>query len=252
MKVIALINFKGGVTKTTTSTNIASVLSTKNKRVLIIDTDPQGNCSLTINCKSYSSNTVYDVLDDANYDIFEAIYETPYENLMLCPASKDIGELPVRIAMNSKVSQQYRLFKQLKKVKDKFDYCIIDCAPGETVITTNVLSAADIVYIPVVLDKYSMSGVEQIIDSIIEVKDEFNPKLRIGGIIVNCFDRRLRASHEKFLTLKVDYPELYIEHYIGVDEKVKKAMDVNKPVIFYDKNAKATKDYIKFVEEVIL
>lgn len=252
MKVISLFNRKGGVGKTTASVNIGAVLSSKGKKVLLIDTDSQCNLTTTILKEELTQDTICEVLRDPEYDIKNAIRETEYENLFAIASSDDLKNVPVEIASVFSISPNHRLFKQLKKVEDDFDYCIIDCAPSESVITGNVLLASDEVLIPIAIQGYSVDGINKLLSTVVHYKTEFFKDIKIKGILDTKFDKRFDDHKKTRKELIKEIGDLYMPVDIRTDETVNKAVKANMPVVFYDPKSKAARDYVELVEKAIL
>ncbi|MBP3916182.1 ParA family protein [Clostridium sp.] len=251
MKIISIYNRKGGVGKTTTTMNIASALSMEGKKVLLIDTDSQCNLTDTICKKPYFENTIYDVLRYPDYDITEAIIPTEYENLYILPGTDMLKKIAVEITADTSINVNYRLKKQLRKISDEYDYIIIDCAPTEDAVTGNVLIASDEVIIPILLEDYSVDGVNKMVDTIFNYKEEFFVDLKIKGILATQLDRRKKDHTDKSKALRKALGDLYLPCEIRTDQKVNESIKI-APIVYFDPKSKASRDYKKLVKEVIL
>lgn len=231
MKTYAFLNVKGGVGKTTSATTIAHIIATEyDKKVLLIDMDPQGNCSSLFSeneinyaevlkkvleegdlslLKEYPKS-VGDILIDASLDINEVIYDTNYKNLSLIPAFIDLADTETKLQADIKNPQQFRLKHQLEKVKDKFDYCIIDCSPSVNLLNINVLACADFVFAPLKCDKWGFAGY-CIAQSLVEAVKDYNYKLTDIRCFITQYDNRTIVSKSIRETLKNALGRFFID-----------------------------------------
>ena len=175
-KVISIANQKGGVGKTTTSVNISTILAKKGKKVLLIDTDPQGNATSGLGIEKNFENSVYDVII-GDIKVEDAILETEIKNLKVCPSNINLAGAEVELV--SMISREYRLKEKLEEVKEKFDYIIIDCPPSLGLITLNAFTSSNSVLIPVQCEYYALEGLGQLINTIELVKKHLNKELEI-------------------------------------------------------------------------
>ena len=192
-KAIAIFNQKGGVGKTTTNINLAACLSLMDKKVLILDIDPQGNTTSGMGIsKKGLRNTMYEILVDDKLDPRKAIIHTNIKNLDIIPASVQLAGAEIELVQLE--GREKRLKKALNKIKDDYDYVFIDCPPSLGLLTINSLTAVDSVLIPIQCEFYALEGVSQLMSTIELVKKNLNPDLEIQGVILSMFDGRTNLS----------------------------------------------------------
>ena len=195
MKIISIINLKGGVAKTLTADNMAHVLAVfHNKRVLLVDNDKQGNTSKAFGAHSYDEKSLSDVLTARRLDVREVIKKTRFENIDVLPANMTLIRANMEVLMDTTRPQQTRLRAALDPVAGQYDFCIIDNAPDINISTINALVASDDVIIPIKIDKYAFDGLAELKEQIEDTRDDLNPRLRLAGCLITCF---IRADAEK-------------------------------------------------------
>ncbi|MBE6153775.1 MAG: ParA family protein [Firmicutes bacterium] len=253
-KVIAISNQKGGVGKTTTTLSLGVALSKLGKKVLLVDTDPQGD--LTI-CMGYYNqdemNTIANLIDNSINDLPLNVKETilhHQENIDLIPSNLDLSamEIPLMSAMN----REFVLKNCLKEVKDNYDYIIIDCQPSLGMITINALATADKVIIPVQTQYLAAKSMGQLMQTVSKIKRQINPHLNIGGILLTLVDERTNLSKDTQRELKENYGN-FIKIYdtkIPSAVKVAESTSAGKSIFSYDKNSRVAEAYYKFAKEV--
>ena len=208
MKIISIINLKGGVAKTLTADNMAHVLAVfHNKRVLLVDNDKQGNTSKAFGVHSYDEKSLSDVLTARRLDVREVIKKTRFENIDVLPANMTLIRANMEVLMDTTRPQQTRLRAALDPVAGQYDFCIIDNAPDINISTINALVASDDVIIPIKIDKYAFDGLAELKEQIEDTRDDLNPRLRLAGCLITCF---IRADAEKqgeaWLRSRPEYP----------------------------------------------
>lgn len=249
MKKVSVLNIKGGVAKTTSAINLAAILADDGNKVLVVDVDAQSN--LTMAFKSYDIDdlSVSDVLLSKSIDIEETIKETEYPNIDIIPSNISLAFAEKNILLDVTRSQQNRLKKALDKISDKYDYCIIDCPPSLNMITINALVASDEVIVPIKIDKFALDGLEYLLESINEIKEEFNPSLKFRGCFVTM-DTATVVNKEIKKALKNILQDKMFNATIRQNVSVTEASFEQMPVVRYKKNSNASKDYRALAKEV--
>lgn len=248
-KIIAFANQKGGVGKTTSAVNIAASVGILGKSVLLIDLDPQGNTTsgVGINKKNLKS-TSYELLID-EIDAAQAIVETEFKNLSVIPSN--ISLAGAEFDLYQLDNREYRLKKQLKAVKDNYDYIFIDCPPSLGMITVNALAAADAVIIPMQCEYYALEGLSQLMITIRKIKQLYNPELEICGILITMFNGRLILTMQVISELKKYYSDKLFKTPVSRNVKLSEAPSFGKPVYYHDKSSKGAVEYLEVAKELI-
>ena len=250
MKVVSIINLKGGVSKTITAVNMAHILATVHgKRVLLIDNDKQGNTSKFFNLHSYERPSLADILVEKNFNICNAINPTLYPNLHLISANMTLLNANLKVILDPARQQQTIIKKALKQIEAVYDYCIIDNAPDINISVINGLAAADDVIVPVKIDQFSFDGMDQLIEQFEDIR-EFNPNLNFCGCLITQYAKnKTNEQGEEWLKTSDRYPvfKATISRTVKVDESTFAA----EPILQYSKNCKASKDYLAFVKEYL-
>jgi len=230
--VIAVANQKGGVGKTTTSVNLSCGLAMRNKKVLLVDSDPQGNGSSGVGIKSASrSKHLYQVLCGIT-TAGEAIQGTNVKNLSVLPSSIDL--VAAEIELIGKKNRERFLKKSLKPVLADFDYIIVDCPPSLGLLTLNALTAANSVLIPMQCEYYAMEGLAQLISTIRSVKQSFNKKLYIEGLLLTMFDKRNRLSHQVAAEIHNHFGDQVFDTRIPRNVRLSESPSHGKTIMEYD------------------
>lgn len=268
MKIIVFLNNKGGVGKSASAITVAHMMATAyNKRVLIIDLDPQMNTTSMFSQVDFinlfrgvykgtvekKERSVEDLLLDKDLDIHECIYKTDYENLDIIPAFLTLSEVEERMKADVKSPQQFRLRKQLSKLKDEYDFCIIDTSPSVSIINVNGLAAADKVYIPLRCDGGSLLG-SSITVNLCENVAEYNSNLEIGGMFFTQWNGRKNVSKVVYDLLDEEFHSFLLPITIGTSKNIEEGSLMQKPLLAYDsgkKKSKITEEYLKLTEYII-
>ena len=248
-KIIALTNQKGGVGKTTTAINLAASLATLEKKVLLVDADPQANSSsgvgvslAEVECSLYEC-----IISDI--DPHEAIYTTDIENLDVIASHIDLAAAELEM-MNLQDREHIlkHVFDQLDK---EYDYILIDCSPSLGLITVNALTAANSVIIPVQCEYFALEGISKLLNTIRMIKKKLNPELQIEGFLLTMYDGRLRLADQIYDEVKRHFQELVFKTVIQRNVKLSEAPSHGMPVILYDSESKGSLNYLALAKEII-
>ncbi|MBQ8052026.1 MAG: ParA family protein [Bacteroidaceae bacterium] len=249
-RIIALANQKGGVGKTTTSMNLAASLATLEKRVLLIDADPQANASsgLGVDIAEVDAS-FYNCLID-HIDVRAAIYTTDIDGLDIIPSHIDL--VGAEVEMLQQTQREKVVKNMLKDISDEYDYILIDCSPSLGLITVNALTAADSVIIPVQCEYFALEGLSKLLNTIRIIKSRLNPELEIEGFLLTMYDRRLRLANQVYDEVKRHFQELVFKTVIQRNVKLGEAPGHGKPVILYDADSTGARDYLALANEIIM
>lgn len=247
-KVVAVANQKGGVGKTTTAVNLSTILAKKGKKVLLIDTDPQGNATSGLGIDKGVNFSVYDVLIN-DVEIENTVIQTIVKNLDVCPSNINLAGAEVELV--SMMSREHRLKEKIDTQKDKYDYIIIDCPPSLGLITLNAFTASDSVLIPVQCEYYALEGLGQLINTINLVKKHLNKNLTIEGALLTMFDIRTNLSNQVVKEVNKYFENKVYKTVIPRNVKLSEAPSYGMPISVYDAKSKGAKSYDKFVKEFI-
>lgn len=248
-KIIALANQKGGVGKTTTSMNLAASLATLEKRVLLIDADPQANASSGLGLDLQQVETsIYDCLVN-QADIREAIYESDIPNLDIIASHIDL--VGAEIEMLNMKNREQVMRKLLRPLLTAYDYILIDCSPSLGLITVNALTAADSVIIPVQCEYFALEGISKLLNTIKIIKQKLNPALEIEGFLLTMYDSRLRLANQIKDEVQRHFQELVFKTVIQRNVKLSESPSHGLPVILYDRDAAGTKNHLALAKEIV-
>ncbi len=249
MKIIAIINQKGGVGKTTTSVNLAAALAYKGKKVLLIDSDPQGNTSSGVGLdKKEFKMTLYDCLAEPE-KINKAVIRTNYRNLSVIPSENNLSGAEIELATEEK--REYFLKNAIKNLKEEYDFVIIDAPPALGMLSINIMTAADSVIIPIQCEYYALEGLAQIINTIKMVKERSNPDIKIEGILATMYDKRTNLSEEVLQEVKKHFRDKVYKTYIPRNVRLSEAPSFGEPIIKYDITSTGAKAYFDLAREVM-
>ena len=246
-KAIAIFNQKGGVGKTTTAVNFAAGLADMGKRVLLVDNDPQGNLSSGVGInKTELEKTIYQVLIN-EIDIQDAIIPTRFDNLDIVPGSIELAGAEIELIEFE--NREYLLKSQLQKIKEQYDYILVDCPPSLGLLTINALVAVDSVIIPIQCEYYALEGVSQLVNTFNLVKKSINPNLYIQGVLLSMFDGRTNLSIQVVEEVKKHFKGLVFSTIIPRNIRLAEAPSFGLPVIHYDRKSKGAEAYLELAEE---
>ena len=247
-KVISVANQKGGVGKTTTAVNLSALLAKKGKKVLLIDTDPQGNATSGVGVEKTVSFSVYDVLVD-DVEIENTLQLTEMKNLEVCPSNINVAGAEVQLV--SKENREYKLKEKIQKIKDDYDYIIIDCPPSLGLVTLNAFTASDSVLIPIQCEYYALEGLGQLINTINLVKKHLNKELVIEGALLTMYDARTNLSNQVVKEVKNYFDYKVYKTVIPRNVKLSEAPSYGMPISLYDARSKGAKAYDKLTKEFL-
>jgi chromosome partitioning protein len=248
-KIIAIANQKGGVGKTTTTINLAASLGVLEKKILLIDADPQANASsgLGINVEEVKHGT-YQVLEHT-ISAKDAVLKTASPNLDIIPAHIDL--VAIEIELIDKQEREYMLKKALADLKNEYDYILIDCAPSLGLITLNSLVAADSVIIPIQCEYFALEGLGKLLNTIKSIQNIHNPKLDIEGLLLTMFDSRLRLSNQVVEEVRKHFSSMVFDTIIRRNTRLGEAPSYGESIIAYDATSKGAINYLNLANEFL-
>ena len=247
-KIISVANQKGGVGKTTTTVNLSTILAKKGKKVLLIDTDPQGNATSGLGVSKDVELSVYDILiGDTEFD--ETLQETAIKNLKVCPSNISLAGAEVQLV--SMMSREQRLKTKLDKIKDQYDYILIDCPPSLGLVTLNAFTASDSVLIPVQCEYFALEGLGQLLNTVNLVKKHLNKNLEIEGALLTMYDARTNLSNQVVKEVKKYFEDKVYKTVIPRNVRLSEAPSYGMPITVYDPISKGAKAYEKFAKELL-
>ncbi|MBW3110485.1 MULTISPECIES: ParA family protein [Bacillaceae] len=247
-RIVAVTNQKGGVGKTTTSVNLGACLAYIGKKVLLVDIDPQGNATSGVGVeKGDVQQCIYDVLVD-DVDVKDTIKQSKVENLSIVPATISLAGAEIELVPT--ISREVRLKKALERVKDEFDYIIIDCPPSLGLLTINALTASDAVVIPVQCEYYALEGLSQLLSTVRLVQKHLNHDLMIDGVLLTMLDARTNLGIQVIEEVKKYFQDKVYRTIIPRNVRLSEAPSHGEPIIIYDAKSRGAEVYLELAKEV--
>lgn len=248
-RVIAIANQKGGVGKTTTAINLGASLAANDLRVLLVDSDPQGNATTGLGVqKNAGSNTLYDALLGAQ-PLSAAVTRTAFEGLDIIPADKNLVGADIELVDLD--NREHRLRDKLKDLRDSYHFVLIDCPPALDLLTLNALVAADSILIPMQCEFFALEGVSELMDTIDRVRDVFRHPLAIEGILLTMYDDRTNLTRQVADDLREFFGREIFDTIIPRTVRLAEAPSYGKPILLYDVRSRGAESYIKLAKEIL-
>ncbi len=249
-RIIALANQKGGVGKTTTTISLAAALAEVGQKVLVVDFDPQGGCSLGLGIEPGGlEESVYNALLDRNCEVENVVLKTQVPGLELLPSNIDLSAAELMLVQD--VAREQSLMRVLAPLRNSYDFILIDCPPSLGLLTLNTLAAADSVLIPIQCEFYALEGLSQLLNTVTIVQKNLNPALQIEGVLLTMYDGRLNLSRQVAEEAKEYFGPKVYRTTIPRNVRIAEAPSFGKPIVLYDVMSVGAKSYLSLAKEVI-
>ena len=248
-RIIAIANQKGGVGKTTTAINLSACLADKGKKVLAVDMDPQGNMTSGLGLDKESiEKTVYDMIIGES-DIEEVLQKEAMENLDVLPTNIDLSAAEIELI--DVENKEFIVRNSIQKIRDNYDFVIIDCPPSLSMLTINAMTTADSVLVPIQCEYYALEGLSQLIHTVELVKDRLNPDLEIEGVVFTMYDARTNLSLQVVENVKDNLQQNIYKTIIPRNIRLAEAPSYGMPINQYDPKSAGSESYMRLADEVI-
>ncbi len=248
-KVIAIVNQKGGVGKTTTSVNLAATIGSFGYKTLLVDVDPQGNATsgLGVNKRDVKASTYDMIVGDVKAE--DILIKTPFKCLDMLPSDMNLAGAELELV--DMKNRDSRIKNALAPLKEKYEFIVIDCPPSLGLLTVNVLCAADSVIVPIQCEYYALEGLSQLMNTIRQVKRLYNPLIDLEGVLLTMYDGRLNLTQQVVAEVKRFFPQKVYATVIPRNVRLSEAPSFGQPVLYYDRSSKGSLAYVDFTKEFL-